>query len=193
MSKSEVNLKDFSEEIRSPRIVLRRLNATFENAEKVFSTIDENREYLSEWLDWVSYSQKPEDTYNHFKECEEKLQSNTNVTYDIFLDDAHIGRVSCFGKDIEDGIGEIGYFLSEKYAGKGYMTEAVMLLEKELFSRGMIRICIKCDVENLKSSSVAKRAGYKFEALLHKDCYMNNRTSYRDTEIYYKLNPSYEG
>ncbi len=191
MEKPEINLKDLPKEINGDRITLKQLNSTFENAELLFTTVDENREYLREWMDWVDPYTKAEDAYNYFKKNEERLANNENVSYDIFLGDVYLGRVSCFG--IKNGIGEVGYWLSQKYTNNGYMTEAVNLLEKELFAIGMNRIVIKCDPENLSSSGVAKKAGYKFEALLHADEYSNFKQGYIDIEVYYKLKSDYEG
>ncbi|MDO9086363.1 MAG: GNAT family N-acetyltransferase [Anaerolineaceae bacterium] len=59
---------------------------------------------------------------------------------------------------------EIGYWVRTGYEGKGYILEAVNAITKfgfEILKAN--RIFIRCDIENIRSQSVAKRAGYMYE------------------------------
>lgn len=59
---------------------------------------------------------------------------------------------------------EIGYWARTRYAGKGYMTEAVTALTRFAFERiGARRVHLRCDVRNVKSQRLAERAGFERE------------------------------
>lgn len=64
------------------------------------------------------------------------------------------------------GIIEIGYVLNKNYQGKGYMTEALKGFLRAVRDNDIAnRIEIKCDVLNVKSANVCKRAGLTFEGV----------------------------
>ena len=55
-------------------------------------------------------------------------------------------------------IGEIGYFLDEKFWGKGFATKAVKILEKEGFKKlNLKRIEILIHPKNMKSRALISR------------------------------------
>jgi len=59
---------------------------------------------------------------------------------------------------------EIGYWVRSGYEGKGYVIEAVNRITQFGFETLKAnRIFIRCDIANLRSQSVAKRAGYVYE------------------------------
>lgn len=60
--------------------------------------------------------------------------------------------------------GYIGYWIDEKYAGRGYMPRAVIRATEFAFSElGLHRIEINIRPENGASIRVAEKAGYNFE------------------------------
>lgn len=80
---------------------------------------------------------------------------------------------------------EIGYWVRTGYGGHGYITEAVNGLTA--FARntlGAKRIEIRCDVRNVRSAAVARRAGYPLEATLRHDCRDHISGRLRDTQIF---------
>jgi len=59
---------------------------------------------------------------------------------------------------------EIGYWVHTGYEGKGYVIEAVKRITQFGFETLKAnRIFIRCDVANLRSQAVAKRAGFIYE------------------------------
>ena len=85
---------------------------------------------------------------------------------------------------------EIGYWISSRFCGKGYMQEAVSLLEKEFFEQGINRIVIKTDILNVKSANVAQRCGYILEGVLRQESFSKNEQRYRDINVFSKLRKS---
>jgi RimJ/RimL family protein N-acetyltransferase len=67
------------------------------------------------------------------------------------------------------------------------MKEAVLALEKELFEHGLHRLSIRCDINNVNSSGVAKRSGYTLESVSKEAVY--HYTGLHDLETYVKFSP----
>lgn len=89
--------------------------------------------------------------------------------YAIELKDEHkvIGSIGIVNYQEKcNGIVEIGFVLNKNYRGNGYMTEALKgFLRAVRDSNVANRIEIKCDVLNIKSSNVMKRAGLTLEGV----------------------------
>jgi len=59
---------------------------------------------------------------------------------------------------------EIGYWVRTGYEGQGYIIEAVnRITEFGFMEMKANRIFIRCDIANLRSQSVANRAGFLYE------------------------------
>ena len=71
--------------------------------------------------------------------------------------------------DYLDGAPEIGYCLSRKHWGKGYMTEACKAFIKYLMDIGFNKIVIEANVENLASNRVIQKCGFVFTHQEHKE------------------------
>ncbi len=83
---------------------------------------------------------------------------------------------------------EIGYWVRTSYAGQGYITEAVNGLTAFAFDvLGARRVEIRCDVKNVRSVAVARRAGYTLEGTFHNDA-RDHFDQLRDTYIFAKIN-----
>jgi len=79
---------------------------------------------------------------------------------------------------------EIGYILfDEASRNKGYVTEAVSLFVKHLFSSTTInRIQLVVDPLNLASKRVAEKCGFKFEGIARGAFFHKGKN--RDVEVY---------
>ncbi len=84
---------------------------------------------------------------------------------------------------------EIGYWVRTGYAGQGYITEAVNAITDFAFNTlGARRMEIRCDVKNVRSAAVARRAGYTLEGTFHQDA-RDHFGMLRDTYIFAKIRP----
>ena len=62
---------------------------------------------------------------------------------------------------------ETGYWIRNKYSGKGLITEAVNALTRYAINQlGIKRIEIRCDKNNVQSKKIPERLGYHLEATL---------------------------
>ena len=88
--------------------------------------------------------------------------------------------------------GEIGYWLSQDFTHKGYMTEAVSTLEKHFFEDlGFNRLQIQCDQRNLGSDGVARKSGYTLEGTLRENTFSKFHNDLANTLVFSKLESEY--
>ena len=165
--------------IETERLVLRDL--TFADAKDIYDMLAE--EGVARWVGIKPIS-SVEEAWAFVKRCMDSF----------FID---IYGITEKGSDKVIGIVQIvdrwfrrkslGYCLAAAYRGKGYMTEAVLAVEKELFEAGMHRLTICCDVNNYASSNVAVRAGYKLESIAKEATY--HPTGLHNLATYVKFSP----
>jgi len=177
--------------LEGARIELRTLEPTFENAKMIFDIVVVNREYVLEWLPWASITDKPEDSFNFLLKIQRNRKDNTEYGFGIFLDNKYIGNISIFDVSEEKKSGEIGYWLVKDANGKGYMTEAIKLIEDAFFQSFGNRIQIKCDTRNAASSNVPKRMNYHIDGELRQDN-IDKDGNLRNTLIYSKLKSEWQ-
>ncbi len=99
----------------------------------------------------------------NLKELKKKNPSKINFVIDINGEAA--GEVSF--RKIEEHKAELGYWLAEKYWGKGIMTQAVKLITKFGFEGlGLKRIYVFAFLFNKASQRVLEKTGFKKEGIL---------------------------
>lgn len=128
------------------------------------------------------------------KEEKEFLRLNTMKRKDkiafnfsiIYNGNEHVGGIGVRIDQFRPHIGEIGYFVDEKYWGRGIATCAVKELEKFIFSNlSLHRIEIRTAKENKASQKIALKCGYKKEGILREMLYVVNR--WHDCYLYSKI------
>lgn len=98
-----------------------------------------------------------------------KRKENKEWNYAIIYDGQTIGGIGIKINQHRPYIGEIGYFLDEKYWGRGITVKAVKLLEKEAFGKlNLKRLEILMRPENKASERVAIKSGYLKEGRMQK-------------------------
>lgn len=99
-------------------------------------------------------------------------------------DTKYLGEILFFkGLEYQSGF-EVGYELFHpSYAGKGYMTEALLLFCGYLFACYPInRIQVNAMRENISSCKVAEKCGFKYEGTMRKATYHNGK--YHDLNLF---------
>jgi len=116
----------------------------------------------------------------------DRRKNNYEWNYTILYGGKVVGAIGFKINQFRKYIGEIGYFIDEKYWGKGIASQAVKLIEKEGFKKlGLKRMEILMRPENKSSEKVAIKNGYKKEGLLKK-CLKDKAGKLRDAWIYAK-------
>lgn len=125
------------------------------------------------------------DEIKWLKKNAKKRRENYEHNYTILCDDKIVGSIGIKINQHRSFIGEMGYFIDEKYWGKGIATFAVKELEKAGFSKLKLkRIEIVIDTKHLASEKVAIKCGYKKEGVMKKAIEMDGK--YRDAYLYAK-------
>lgn len=171
------------EGLEGEKTILIKRNHSFD--EEMLKMIDGSREFLRKYLFWVDKNRTIEDVIGATDFFAKSWNDGDKFAYVITdKNNKLIGCIDAHNINKADYATSIGYFLSQDQTGKGYMSDAVKVLEKEIFAQGMMRIEIRCDKENRASANVAMRNGYEHEATLKKAIYTYGE--FHDEEIYVK-------
>lgn len=185
--------RTFKKIIRGQRITLKKIPCNMETASKIFSIVDNNRNYLLPWSQWAHYVKNTKSYFEWLEQREDDWNKKTRATYGIYLEKEFIGRIAVEDINYMKDSAELGYWIDSKHSGQGYATEALKVIEKEFFKRGLNRIVIYSDPDNLASIHVAEKNNYTLEGIMRQDdYYMDGEGEYRNTAIYSKLYSEWE-
>lgn len=185
-------IKKIKNKLIGKRIVLQTAKPDISTAIAIFKVTDTNRKHLRPWLEWEKETKKVEDSLKYLFDKEKKVKEGNRVEYGIYIGKEYIGNIGIFDIDKNKKSAEIGYWLSAKFTGNGYMTEAVKIIEKEFFANGLNRIQIRCDEKNIASVGVVKKCGYIFEGKLREDSYSKHFKGFRNTLVFSKLKSDFQ-
>ena len=161
----------------------------FEHLRPIFNTIDSERNYLGEWLPFVELTKDISFT-NQFIEI--YLNSDkVNLTFAITFQKQFAGIIGLKDTDTDNKKSEIGYWISERFQGKGIMTRSCKTLIDYIFStKDINRIQIQAATENLKSRAIPERLGFSFEGI-ERDGELHNY-GFVDLAIYSMLKKDFQ-
>ncbi|MBC7371084.1 MAG: GNAT family N-acetyltransferase [Bdellovibrionaceae bacterium] len=181
-------MKSLPAEINGPMLVLKKHSVVL--AYIMFEEIDKDRERLGQFLPWVEHMKSVDSQIWYINECTKDWSEGTMFDYGMFnLEGDYIGNFGVHSISWADDRCELGYWISPRFEGRGFISTAVKMLEKILFELGFNRIEIRCDPKNLRSGAVPARNGYKFEGVLRG--YQFQSGHHRDTAVHAKLRNEY--
>ncbi|WOG25932.1 GNAT family protein [Endozoicomonas sp. 8E] len=139
---------------------------SMELVSKVHDAINESEESLSVYLPWVQNGlSHPEENMKHAITNYESFNGELRFFIIEKSSDDLLGAIGLIIRDKNVPFFEIGYWLRNSKSGKGFVTEALKVLETYSFKElGAKRIEIRAAECNKKSRSVAERNGYQLEA-----------------------------
>ena len=167
-----------AQKICGKRIYLCKHEKTISHAEEMWNLVHVSLREIKPWLDWATDDYSIEDAYEYMAFVDGLWEKSEGYTYAICMSDGTIiGNISLQN-------------VSKKpeFAGNGYMQEAVDILEKEAFGKGLHKIIIRTDVLNLKSANVAIKRGYVLDGIMREDMYVEREQRYRDMNVFSKIN-----
>jgi len=182
-------LLDFPDSFETERLTIRSPlpGDGAELQEAVAETLDD----LRPWLPWANHVPTVEEEEMSVREGRARFLTRENLWLLLFLKRTHI-LVGCSGLHRMDWSVprfEIGYWVRQRFAGQGYITEAVRGITYFAFETlGARRVEIRCDARNVRSQGVARRAGYTLEATLRNHVVAVDG-ELRDTLIFVRLEP----
>jgi ribosomal-protein-serine acetyltransferase len=157
----------------------------------MFEVVDKNRNHLLPWLIWVEKTTTPEDTYDFIQATNLDWDNKKGADYAIYFDKKYIGNIGVMDIKNKHESCEIGYWIDQNFASKNIMTKCVQAIENEFFNRGINRIVIRADVDNISSNRVAEKHNYVLEGMQRQsDTFTNGE--HRDVKMYSKLRHEWE-
>jgi len=137
------------------------------DADELFILTDESRNHLREWLPWLDDTQTVNDSRKFIEHSMTLFNNRQGLTIGIFYKGELVGVGGFNEYDWKNRIGYIGYWLGNRYVGKGIMTKVVYVLTGYGFrDLKLNRIDIRAATGNLKSRAIPERLGYTFEGQL---------------------------
>jgi RimJ/RimL family protein N-acetyltransferase len=189
--KKKVNpvLLDFSDSFETERLTIR--SPLPGDGTELQAAVAETFDDLHPWLPWADHVPTIEEEEEAVRKGRARFLTREDLWLLLFLKGTHtvVGGSGLHRIDWDVPRFEIGYFVRRRFAGKGYITEAVRGITHFAFEMlGARRVEIRCDVRNERSRRVAERSGFELEATLRNHAVAVDG-ELRDTLIYARLEP----
>lgn len=152
------------------------------DAAQLHALIETNRARLARWLPWAA-TQTPEDTREFIRKTEAQAAGNDGFQAAVIAVGQIAGVIGYLGVDWQHRKTGIGYWLGERYEGRGTMTEAVRaLVGNALTVWDLNRVEIRVAAENRRSRAIPERLGFHCEGTLRQAERVGGR--YLDSVVY---------
>ena len=162
-------LRDIPEQIETARLVLRCPQNG--DAQALYDAVYDSQAELERWMPWAKgYTLEAAEIF--VRQSYIDFLKRSVFAFMIFRkeDQVLVGDIGLHDIVWDVPRFEIGYWLSTRYTGNGYMTEAVIGLTKFCQEHlGAHRVLIRCDANNSRSRQGAERAGFGLESIAVKD------------------------
>ena len=160
-------LRDFPDAFETERLRIR--SPLPGDGAEVYAAVAESLEELKPWLPWARGELTVEVEEENMRRARAAFLERSDLMLLLFLRGTGtlVGGSGLHRIDWEVPKFEIGYWVRTRFAGQGYMTEAVGGITAFAFDRlGARRVEIRCDSLNRRSARVAERAGFCLEGEL---------------------------
>ena len=182
-------LLDFPDSFETERLTIR--SPMPGDGEELQAAVAESIDDLRPWMPWADHIPTVEEEEEAVRRGRARFLTREDLWLLLFLKGTHtlVGGSGLHRMDWDVPSFEIGYFARSRFAGQGYITEAVRGITRFAFDTlGARRVEIRCDAHNERSQKVAERAGFELEATLRNHAVAVDG-ELRDTLIYVRLEP----
>ncbi|GKT04606.1 GNAT family N-acetyltransferase [Furfurilactobacillus sp. WILCCON 0119] len=146
-----------------------------EDADKLYTWIDEDRAEFSKWLAWANDMQSVDDETGFINHARHQFADGKMLPLTLVIDGHAVGSIDLHNIDSNNAHAEIGYWLSSRYQGQGLMTRAVdRLLTIGFDELNLHKIILNADVNNKASQAVAERLNMHFDGTLRDHVLIND-------------------
>jgi ribosomal-protein-serine acetyltransferase len=147
------------------QITITLINET--HAQPIFDMVDNNRAHLRTWLPFVDRMQTVAFAQNFVSGTMQRNEEGMEHAFVIMDDQRVVGRIGVYKIDIQNKIGEIGYWIIQGAQGKGIVTKACKTILDFCFDELKLnRVEIRCGTENIRSKAIPERFNFKHEGIL---------------------------
>jgi len=154
-----------------------------EDADDIFSVIDRERKYLGRWLPFVEFTTEVSDTRSFVESVMVKGGGPADIVYAIRFQGRFAGLIGYKFTDSANRKTEIGYWISERFQGKGIITRSVRAMINQAFNDwNFHRVQINVATGNQKSKRIPKKLNFTFEGIARDAELLSN--GFTDIEMY---------
>jgi ribosomal-protein-serine acetyltransferase len=137
------------------------------HVDALFALVDANRQYLRHWLPWLDANITVSDTLHFIQATQKQFAANSGFVAGIWYRGKLVGVIGHNRLDWENRISWLGYWLAEKFQGRGIMTKSCRALINHAFAELKLnRIDIRCAVKNRKSQAIPEQLGFRNEGTI---------------------------
>jgi RimJ/RimL family protein N-acetyltransferase len=186
-------LWDFREAFETERLLIR--SPMPGDGPELYAAVRESLEELRPWMSWPNEHRTVAESEASARGARARFLDRTELRMHLYLK----GTGTLVGSSGLQGIGwevpkfEIGYWCRTRFAGQGYITEAVRAIAAFAFGTlGARRVEILCDSLNHPSVRVAERAGFSCEGELRNESLGTDGTL-RNTLVFSRIPPEPDG
>lgn len=169
---------------------------------ELFHLVSCNREHLKNWERWIInmttlaatqyFIDQNRRLFEELSDSENQTRNHPGFQMGITHGGKIIGLVGFQGLHLADHACAIGYWVDQRWEGKGFVTRSCKALIDYAFTElGMNRIEIQCAVDNDRSRKVAGRLGFHEEARLSEVEFSDGK--YIDHYLYRLLKREWDG
>ena len=154
-----------------------------QHAQELFELTEGSREHLRKWLPWVDATTSVDVTKDFILKALEQYEKTGAVNAGIWYKGRLAGVISFVMTDLYNRNTWIGYWLGERYQGKGLMTAACRIMLATAFEEmGLNRVEIRAATENNRSRAIPEGLGFRLEGILRQSAWLNDH--FQDMAVY---------
>ena len=166
--------------LQTPRLLLRRF--TMDDAQSMFDLWCNDPE-VTRFLSWGPHG-TIDNTKRLLKSWRQRYEDTMFYNWCIEFESLPIGGIDLIMRSEKSLRAELGYCLSNRYKGRGLVTEAACAVLTFAFEDvGLHKICAKHDVENPASGRIMQKLGMRQEGYMKLDAQRLDGT-YSDMVLY---------
>ncbi len=156
--------------ITTERLVLRCWDPA--DAPRLKQAIDASLEHLLPWMPWArDEPQSVEMKMELLRKFRGRFDLDKDHVYGLFTrDESRVVGGAGLHPRVErndTGARELGYWIAQSFAGQGLASEAAAALTRVAFEIERVeRLEIHCDPENVRSAAIARKLGFREDAVL---------------------------
>ncbi len=182
-------LLDFPDAFETERLTIR--SPMPGDGTELQAAVAESLDDLRPWVPWADHLPTVEEDEELVRKGRTRFLLREDLWLLLFLKGTHtlVGGSGLHNINWRVPRFEIGYWVRQRFAGQGYISEAVRGITRFAFETlGARRVEIHCDARNARSQRVARRAGYALEATLRQHD-VSPDGELIDTLIFVRLEP----
>lgn len=181
-------LLDIPEEFETERLVIRA--PRFGDGTPMNEAIRDSLPELQRWMEWAQTAPTVEESEEFSRHMRAQYLDRREFGMRLWLkgSETFVGSSGLHVRDWEVPAFEIGYWCRTRFAGQGYISEAVRAITRFGFETlGAERLVIRCDSLNTRSAAVARRCGFTLEGVMRSDSRAPGQGTLRDTMVFSML------